>query len=124
MATITSSWRGVRFMIFLAAGLGLRIRAVGSGFNSGSCGGRDGQGIVPIQQWGKTLEQGGHLGVVEQARGDDELAGPGGNEGGIGLEQSLDFRLRLGGAVRISAADCVSTADRDGNGRVRSRFVV
>ena len=49
--------------------------------------------IVPIQQRGESIEQGGQLFVLEQSRGDDELTRPVRNQGGIGLDQLLDLRV-------------------------------
>ena len=54
---------------------------------------RHSERIVPVQKRGESVEQGGQFFVLEQTRGDDELAGPVGNQGGIGLEQSLDLGL-------------------------------
>ena len=54
--------------------------------------------IIPVEQRGKSLEQGRQLFVLEQPRGDDELTRPAGNQAGIGLDQLFDLRLR-GAAV-------------------------
>ena len=50
-------------------------------------------GRVPVKQRGKPFEQGGNLLVVEQSRGDEELAGPAGDEGRVAFDDSLDVNL-------------------------------
>jgi len=65
--------------------------------------------IISVQKRRESLEQGGQLLVLEQSRGDDELAGPVRNQGGIGLDQLFDFRV--GGTALISS-DCVSGVGR------------
>jgi hypothetical protein len=45
---------------------------------------------LPVKQRGKPFEQGGDLLIVEQSRGDEELAGPRRDEGGIRFKGLLD----------------------------------
>src|SRR5262245_7030666 len=72
MATTTSNCRGVRFIGVLCARVLSRV-------------------VSTVKQRGKAFEQGGDLGVVQQARGDEELAGPGWDEGRIALDQLIDW---------------------------------
>jgi len=99
-------------MIFLAGGIvGLRIEGLRPGFS-------DDERIVPIQQRGKAVEQRRQFFVFEQSRGDDELAGAAGNQGGIGLDQLLN--LHFGGA----ALRCSSGLRGGGGGRSRNAVLL
>src|SRR5439155_23382464 len=95
MATTTSSWRGVRFMIFLVfLGGSLRDSLVGLlGLLAVLRTFCRQEGIIPVQQRTEPFKQGGQLYIVEQTRRDDELTGSVRNQGGVGFQQSLDFRL-------------------------------
>jgi hypothetical protein len=51
-----------------------------------------------VKQRAEAFEQGGNLLVVEQSRGDEELAGPTGDERGVAFDDPLDFiDHRIGG---------------------------
>jgi hypothetical protein len=62
--------------------------------------------VFPVKQRGKPFEQGGDLRVVEQARCDEELAGPGGDEGGIALDDPGDGVVGI-----VEGADPVGSLD-------------